>query len=124
VVIRSEEVAADTDISDKQKTVLIIKKSNKLRNKKVKTVRRTKEENKKKKKKNDATASSSSSSKIKSYLKSSVNLLKICINKDTIKFKNGLEPKIVSETVENLTGIYVVVVVVFELNFLFLTCII
>ncbi len=120
VVIRSEEVAADTDISDKQKSVLIIKKSNKLRNKKVKTVRRTKEENKKKKKKNDA---ASSSSKIKSYLKSSVNLLKICINKDTIKFKNGLEPKIVSETVENLTGIYVVVVV-FELKFLFLTCII
>jgi len=35
VVIRSEEVAADTDISDKQKSVLIIKKSNKLRNKKA-----------------------------------------------------------------------------------------
>jgi hypothetical protein len=111
VVIRSEEeedkAKKSVFVSDKQKSVLIINKSKKLRNKKEKVkITRTKEDNKKKK--NESTT-------MKSYSKSSVNLLKICINKDTIKFKNGLEPKIVSESVENLTGIYVVVFLILSM---------
>lgn len=116
VVIISEEeedgAKKSVFVSDKQKSVLIINKSKKLRNKKEK-VKTTRAKEDKKKKKNES--SSSSSSTMKSYSKSSVNLLKICINKDTIKFKNGLEPKIVSESVENLTGIYVVVFLILSI---------